>query len=379
MKVILIGLLSLLVLAVQPVTAKQYTVLVPVFVVSDRKPVYSFHDMLSAEDQVFNKQSIVFRTCGIPIRIDVHADQETDLLAKYTTAEDAKYFLPSLDQLQEELEFQKPTEAEYGGPSVFDDFGFQKALSKYLMSSAGATNSELCVFVHGCCISQVDSLRQAAILSLMLSKPIVAFDWTTKSTKEYASLPEFNVYRKSERAMEISQTYFNQFLESIHRNFPLADCTLIGHSMGNRMITGYLLEHQSSDERRRIQTVHLSRPDQSITAFVAQEDRICKGVGKVFLYYSDNDKWLRRSSVLSSTSPRLGLPEQLENLLKTGSSRNFYPIDVSYLKLNHGIPFSVISRASKNPVAFQNKTLSADEWMRLLEDCRVSEIVPIMK
>ncbi|MBU6452728.1 MAG: alpha/beta hydrolase [Cyanobacteria bacterium REEB67] len=252
--------------AVPPAICADPTITVPVFVISDRKPILSLQDVLAGEDQVLGRQTLVICPVKVPFKVKA---------------------------------------AERDALGILDDVGGEAGSGRF-----GKLKSRLVNKLGTELPAQDDLLK-----------------------------------------LEISQVNFNHLLESIHKFFPQARLTLVGHSMGNRVILEYLLQHRLPADREAIDAVRLVRSDSGLQAFLAQRESIIGGINRFYIYYAGSDNWLKLSNGLSSTSPRLGAPEKLSPLLSQDldSAPNLHVVDISSLKLWHGIPFKLIAEFEKSP------------------------------
>ena len=347
----MLWLATLWLAAARPSLCADLTITVPVFVISDRKPILSLQDVLAGEDQVLGRQSLVICPVKVPFKVKAAERDALGILDDVGGEAGSGRFGKLKSRLVNKLGTEPPAQDDLLKPTLLGQQLFENNLGDFLALSKAGQRPDIAIFVHGCCVSQLEALQDAARLSLMLDRPVIAFDWATLSTSQYATLPEYNVYRKSERSLEISQVNFNHLLESIHKFFPQARLTLVGHSMGNRVILEYLLQHRLPADREAIDAVHLVRSDSGLQAFLAQRESIIGGINRFYIYYAGNDNWLKLSNGLSSTSPRLGAPEKLSPLLSQDldSAPNLHVVDISSLKLGHGIPFKLIAEFEKSP------------------------------
>lgn len=236
-------------------------------------------------------------------------------------------------------------------PGPMTPFEFAPTFFSRLRAAINRDGKGECViFVHGCCISRKDALKQAATLSLAFNCPVLLFDWATLGWFQAPPLPEINTYRKSERATELSEVNFAQLMEKLMIELPTAYITVVGHSMGNRMVDAYLL-HSPTVTHKTIDEVHFVRADVSLPAYLASERAMCSKIGKAYVYISNNDPALALSRKFSSGVPREGMPDELEYLFSSQSDgdepRNRGVLDVSALSLGHGIPFDLLGNVHR--------------------------------
>jgi len=192
------------------------------------------------------------------------------------------------------------------------------------------------------------------------------FDWATPGKLEAPPLPEVHTYRRSERALEISQHNFHELLSGLAATMGRSQCIMIGHSMGNRMICEDLLR-RDSERDLVIEQIHLVRPDLSIPAYVLDEKQICRFAKRVYIYIADNDPWLRLSQSFSADVPRLGCPQGFFELaMRQGMTLdrplNRYFLDIAALNGGHDIPSDLIDSVIRTGVAEQNSRYTMTPW-----------------
>jgi hypothetical protein len=332
-------LLTVFMNTTSPAIASRNGWYVPVFFVSDRKPPKYWHDTWTGEDQLFDRQHVTFGTLWYPL---TNVPQEHDanlraLGAKPFTGVDVALALLDLD---DSLPKQHPLDAPLQ-TSPFAGLEYQSALNAFITGIAPHVRPHVMVFVHGCCISEMEALEAAAQLAVSTGLPVIAYDWATRGSLDSAPLPELNRYRKSERSLEISEVEFMRFMESLDVRGDTS-YSIMGHSMGNRIVLRYLTERDQSVSR--LKTVHLVRADLSLPAFLMQSKKYAVGVNQLIVYYANNDGWLKKSRALSSNSPRLGEPAEYVRLLKSDLPANLKFIDLTNRQGKHDIPYQLVSQ-----------------------------------
>ncbi len=242
---------------------------------------------------------------------------------------------------------------------------FKNATSDLLKRSQ--TNEHL-IFLHGCCTSQKMALEQTAILALTFHQPVIAFDWATVGPVNAPPLPEVNTYRRSERALEISQVLFDLWMNELLKEVPAQNVSLFAHSMGNRIVKDYLLKQ--NEKSGKLNQVHLIRPDMSAQPFFMQERTITSFAKDTFVYFANNDPWLSWSAAASASVPRLGRMEELVERVKEEGT-NYGPpgcsflIDISSLGHKHQIPEQLIRDVWKNGIQSE---ISSKKLIREIPD-----------
>lgn len=233
---------------------------------------------------------------------------------------------------------------------------FHNTVTQLLESS---DSKQYLIFLHGCCTSQKMALEQTAAMALAFRQPVIAFDWATVGPINAPPLPEVNTYRRSERALEISQGLFDLWMNELLKDVPPQNVSLFAHSMGNRIVKDYLLKQ--NDRFGKLKQVHLIRPDMSAQPFFMQKRTITKLANETFVYYANNDPWLSWSAAASASVPRLGRMEDLIDRVKEegvsyGPPGCSFLIDISSMGHKHQIPEHLIKDVWKNGI--QSEILS---------------------
>lgn len=323
---------------------------VPVRFIGDRKSIFDNGKYSSIGDQVVGAQNIWFGIAHVPVK-----------LPKGVSISDSKL---------EELGCKKISMMEAQSPAYWDlnpqlsksstavampHAGSETASTPWSSEQLGGWYAELksamqkCesksvpIFVHGCCMSQKMALQDAAQMQLALKVPVIEFDWASVGVLNAPPLPEINSYRRSERALEVSEINFVNFLERTLAEFKADQISLIGHSMGTRLITTALRQTPPSHSFGQL---HFVRPDLSFQAFLLDEKRLCSRAKQSYVYCASNDSWLKQSESLSGGVPRLGRPAKLLDLLREekctpASAASF--VDITSLHLGHAIPYKLLA------------------------------------
>jgi len=182
---------------------------------------------------------------------------------------------------------------------------FFKAINVVQESSE---HKKLIVFLHGCCLSSKTSLRIAAELSVSHGVPVIAYDWATPSD-----------YQGSESNAKLSQFRFNEFMEELENGIESGEhaelarrrigaISLVGHSMGNRLIQDYLYVRYSAKKHKRdfptFERVDLCNADTFSEEFIASLRYIKQMAGDISVYVNDKDKALFSALLLHRFSER---------------------------------------------------------------------------
>jgi len=203
------------------------------------------------------------------------------------------------------------------------------------------------LFVHGCCMSRNEVLNKSAQLSVGLGRPILIYDWATVGNMEAPPLPEWNSYRQSQNALDISEIVLPRALDQIMQQLDHREVIAIAHSLGCKLLVNYLSSGQAA---LKFKQVHLVRPDYSLPAFFLRCGSIMQHTEKGYLYFSNNDVPLLAANLLNVDTPRAGRPERLDKILGPDATvpTNYpYFLDVSEIDGGHNIPQDLIDEVSR--------------------------------
>jgi esterase/lipase superfamily enzyme len=183
---------------------------------------------------------------------------------------------------------------------AMDETAWRAEIAK---QAAGLSNPGILVFIHGYNTSFADAACRAGQFAydLNFAGATVAFSWPSR-----ADLAE---YTFDEQSAEWAISDMKAVLASLATVAPGAPIYLIGHSMGNRVLTrGYkaLLDDDRSKRRAFTQLV-LAAPDVDADVFRREIAPVILGHGpRVTLYASSNDKALVASRKVHGGYRRLG-------------------------------------------------------------------------
>jgi len=203
------------------------------------------------------------------------------------------------------------------------------------------------LFVHGCCMSKNEVLNKSAQLSAAFGRPILIYDWATVGNLEAPPLPEWNSYRQSQNALDMSEIVLPRALDQIMQQLDHRQMIAIAHSLGCKLLVNYLANGQAT---LKFKQVHLVRPDYSLPAFFLRCGSIMQHTEKGYLYFSNNDVPLLAANLLNIDTPRAGRPERLDKILGADASvpANYpYFLDVSEIDGGHNIPHELIDEVSR--------------------------------
>ena len=162
-----------------------------------------------------------------------------------------------------------------------------------LGNSVRKNNQKVLIFIHGFNNDFVDAVTAAAQLAydVHFEGTVVAFDWTSKH-----SLIDYP-YDKEESDRSITQ--FLRFLTAIRSVARSQDITIVGHSMGTRLIASAMRDEMSDGIADKYRHIVLAASDIDSMIFMNQlaPKLIAKG-SFVTMYASSQDKALMASSGL---------------------------------------------------------------------------------
>jgi esterase/lipase superfamily enzyme/tetratricopeptide (TPR) repeat protein len=161
---------------------------------------------------------------------------------------------------------------------------------------------EAFVFIHGYNSTFEDAVRRTAQLAydLRFDGAPIAYTWP--------SFGDHKMYVADEATIESTIPLLTEFLEQVIRSVGAEVIHLIGHSMGNRALTGALqslLQHTREASKAKVQQVILAAPDIDAQVFKQLAGQIRLGCERITLYASSKDVALSASKVWH-TYPRAG-------------------------------------------------------------------------
>lgn len=154
-------------------------------------------------------------------------------------------------------------------------------------------NQKVLIFVHGFNNDFVDAVTAAAQLAydVHFEGTVVAFDWTSK--KSVLDYP----YDKEESDRSITQ--FLRFLTGIRSAARSQDITIVGHSMGTRLIASAMRDEMSDGITDKYRHIVLAASDIDSMIFMNQlAPKVIAKASFVTMYASSQDKALMASSGL---------------------------------------------------------------------------------
>jgi esterase/lipase superfamily enzyme len=167
-----------------------------------------------------------------------------------------------------------------------------------------SSSGSVLLFVHGYNQTFEQTLRAAGQLraGLGADAPAVVYDWPSKG--------DLTAYADDEARAHASSAAFGAFVTRLARELPRTRIELVGHSMGNRLVTA-LLEGSGSSGATAVRLDHvvMAAADVPTPDFAARLGKIPSSAGHILIYASKRDQALLLSSVLH-TGPRLGYFEQ---------------------------------------------------------------------
>jgi hypothetical protein len=194
--------------------------------------------------------------------------------------------------------------------------------------------TKVVVFVHGCCTNFQLAATQAASLAQCTGATVLMYDWASPLASYGGSLLTY----------PRSQERFNKFMLDVAKAFPDEDLSVVSFSMGNQLLDNFLLQYKNSDVGRQFDQLVFGRADTDAVAFRSHIARITPHAKHTFVYASNNDAPL----LLSDALRKVASPS--EHGARLGDTRSHLRpeesltvLDVSPLKMNHSIPYSVIA------------------------------------
>jgi esterase/lipase superfamily enzyme len=215
---------------------------------------------------------------------------------------------------------------------LYHDFD---AMSKDLHDAvARSEKGELVIFVHGCCVSFREAVRQSTQLVHQVDTPVLLYDWGSPTAS----------YQGSILACPRSQERFNKFMLQVSHQFPKEKIALVGLSMGGIFIDNFFLQYRPAEVGRPFDQVVFARTDMDSIAFKTHIPRISEHAKRLFVYAGKNDLAMNMSQLIRFVSSPVVHGERVGRLAAhLTKQKALQVIDVSPLKLNHKLPCAVVA------------------------------------
>ena len=210
---------------------------------------------------------------------------------------------------------------------------------------------EILIFVHGCCVDHKKAARQAVDIQKWYRRPVVLYDWGTKSKDYYQSLLSYPKTRSR----------FKGFIEDLKTRYKDARLTLVAYSVGANILKDYSVE-AGQEANGSFDSVILLRADTNIGELKKALPSIEKlSVNPTQVWVSSNDSQMMASRALRVVTilPRKILSVRGRRAGETGAWKNKVDIegdgklqvlDISRLGLGHEIPFRLFPLFAKGPI-----------------------------
>jgi esterase/lipase superfamily enzyme len=162
---------------------------------------------------------------------------------------------------------------------------FQAALGDKLKGDA---KRRVLVFVHGYNVSFEDAARRLGQMTydLGFSGAPILYSWPSRDS--------LLGYAEDEASVEWSIPHFTAFLRSLHLNPDVQTIYVVGHSMGNRLVTNALknLASNNPTSQPMIRDVIMAAPDIDEGVFRQTADTLLTAASRITVYESSNDNAL---------------------------------------------------------------------------------------
>jgi esterase/lipase superfamily enzyme len=209
------------------------------------------------------------------------------------------------------------------------------SMSKELHDAVNRSErKELVIFVHGCCVSFKEAVKQSTQLVHQVDTPVLLYDWGSPTAS----------YQGSILACPRSQERFNKFMMQVSHEFPNEKIALVGLSMGGIFIDNFFLQFRPNEVGRSFDQVVFARADMDSIAFKTHIPRISQHAKHLFVYAGKNDLAMNVSQLLRLVSSPVVHGERVGRLAAhLTKQKALQVIDVSPLKLNHKLPCAVVA------------------------------------
>lgn len=195
--------------------------------------------------------------------------------------------------------------------------------------AAASASHAVLVFVHGYNQTFEQAARAAAQLRLGLAvdAPAVIYDWPSEG--------DLAGYAHDEDQAGTSATNFVDFVDQLAKALPGIRIELVGHSMGNRLVTELVEGGAGAPTGTRVRLDHvvMAAPDVFSADFFSRLRYILPTAGRFTIYASRSDQALLMSSIVHK-DPRLGYFLQTPAVVRGMDTVDATAVDTSIL--GHG-------------------------------------------
>lgn len=213
--------------------------------------------------------------------------------------------------------------------------------------------NEIILFVHGCCVDHKKASRQAINFEKWYRRPVILYDWGTKSKDYYQSL---TAYQKTQKRFEI-------FVNDLKERFPDAKINVIAYSVGANILKDYCSQTRE-DQPKQFESVVILRADTNIGELESSlPDIVARCSNPVQIWASKNDaqiiasRFLRTLKLVPKSIAFIKGPRAGESLAWNKKIHQGVQIlDISNLNLGHDIPYKLLSVMSRKPLREQEKS-----------------------
>lgn len=201
-----------------------------------------------------------------------------------------------------------------------------------------APNKQILVYVHGYSMDFDKPLRTAGLLAYNLQMPVVAFSWPSKHNAFKYSTDECNA--------EWSTMDFEAVLNELSNRFGKENMTVVGHSMGCRIVTWAvksIADKSRQPDNQFFQHIFFFSPDIDTETFRRYSDYIEHAAHDVKIFVSAKDVRLGVSHFLHGYS-RLGRPSSSQRN-KLFALHGIETIDFTAIDkgVGHNIPYPLLN------------------------------------
>lgn len=242
------------------------------------------------------------------------------------------------------------------GDVVFEE----SELFDHLQADMNKSGKPLVVFVHGCCVSFSEGLRQAqgikqALLAERMNGPLLEYDWATPYGNYVGSLSRLADCRED----------FNSFMDRLTARFGRGKIVVVAHSLGIQALQNYC--YKRSEDASTFRSLILSRPDVDSASFKRCLPALNKASSQLALLCAHNDLNINLSSLIrragiSFAQDQTRGDENSQRLGQVSVAQDFADqmqvYDLSSLGLSHLIPYRFIAcLLSGHDEAFEIKVI----------------------
>jgi esterase/lipase superfamily enzyme len=226
-------------------------------------------------------------------------------------------------------------------------------------NNSRASRDDLLIFIHGYNSTFAEGAKRAAQLAYDIgyNGRVVYYSWT--------SVGRTTAYVKDGTNAELTQPYFQEFLQEIISTSKAKNINVIAHSMGNRVLTNTLKTFAEQNKNIAFNQIILAAPDIDATIFERDiAPRIVPLAKRYTIYTAKDDRALNISEVINGYA-RLGKINKAIKGFQTVDASNVIKEDLfnhSYFVSSYAVIEDIIKLFNYNAPPEKRNLISKGEY-----------------